>query len=229
MYRRLLMPSWVLSDIVDMLFDAVRLRKSAVEAWSRPLFEAFVCGCGYLFWTDDVLYWVAKPTVRWELFGGWSRLHHDTQAALESDIVNLYYWHGVMVPPFVILRPDRITIAGIDRVHNAEVRRVMIERYRHGEEIHGAAAFICDAGGRRLDHDERYGTLWRRDIPGDVERHIPDDEPIVTIEVVNRTPEPDGRFKHYWLRVPPTMRTAREAVAWTFNMPAEHYVPEIET
>jgi hypothetical protein len=97
----------------------------------------------------------------------------------------------------------------------------MIERYRHGEEIHGAAAFIRDAGGRRLDHDERFGTLWRRNFVGD--------EPIVMIEVVNRTPEPDGSFKRYWLRVPPTVRTAREAVAWTFNMPAEQYAPEIET
>jgi hypothetical protein len=221
MYRRLLMPSWVLSDIVDMLFDAVRLRKSAVEAWLRPLFEAFVCGCGYLIWTDDVLYWVAKPTVHWEVFWQWPRLHHDTHAALESDIVNMYCWHGVMVPPFVILRPDRITIAGIDRVHNAEVRRAMIERYRHGEEIHGAAAFIRDGGGERLDHDERYGTLWRRNMPND--------EPVVMIEVVNRTREPDGSFKRYWLRVPPNMPTAREAVAWTFNMPAEQYAPDKET
>jgi hypothetical protein len=114
-----------------------------------------------------------------------------------------------------------ITIAAIDRQTNAEIRRAMIERYRHGEEIHGAAAFIRDAGGERLDHDERYGTLWWRNVPGD--------EPIVTIEVVNRTREPDGSFKRYWLRVPPTMRTAREAVAWTFGMPAEQYAPEIET
>ncbi len=49
------------------------------------------------------------------------------------------------------------------------------------------------------------------------------------IEMVKRTPEPDGSFKRYWLRVPPKTRTAREAVAWTFNMPAERYAPEIET
>jgi hypothetical protein len=55
------------------------------------------------------------------------------------------------------------------------------------------------------------------------------DEPIVMIEVVNRTRDPDGGFKRYWLRVPPTVQTAREAVAWTFNMPAEQYAPEIET
>ena len=58
---------------------------------------------------------------------------------------------------------------------------------------------------------------------------IPDDEPIVMIEVVNRTREPDGSFKRYWVRVPPEMGTAREAVAWTFNMPASQYAPEIET
>jgi hypothetical protein len=48
------------------------------------------------------------------------------------------------------------------------------------------------------------------------------------IEMVNRTPEPDSSFRRYWLRVPPTMRTAREEVAWTFNMPAKQYAPEIE-
>ena len=123
-----------------------------------------------------------------------------------------------------------ITIAHIDQETNAEIRRVLIERYRRGEEIHGAAAFIRDAGGERLDYDERYGTLWRRNFfvgAGDERRR--DDEPIVMIEVVNRTPEPDGSFKHYWLRVPPTMRTAREAVAWTFDMRAKQYAPEIET
>jgi hypothetical protein len=42
------------------------------------------------------------------------------------------------------------------------------------------------------DHDERFSTLWRRNVP--------DDEPIVVIEVVNSTPEPNGRRRHYWLR-----------------------------
>ena len=97
----------------------------------------------------------------------------------------------------------------------------MIERYRRGDEIHGAAAFMRDASAKRLDHDERYGTLWRRNIP--------EDEPIVMVEVMNSTPSSDGSFKRYWLRVPPTMTTAREAVAWTFNVPAEQYAPEVET
>jgi hypothetical protein len=133
----------------------------------------------------------------------------------------IYAVHGIRVPQYVIERPRQISIERIDGEQNAEVRRVMIERYRHGEKLSGAAAFIRDAGGERLDHDERYGTLWRRSIP--------DDEPIVMIEVVNSTREPDGRFKRYWLRVPPDMTTAREAVAWTFNVPAEDYAPVKET
>ncbi len=225
--------TWDLSWTACALFGAVERRKPAVEAWLRPLFEAFAAGCWLIHWDDDALYWAAKPVVRRE--PGTQRLHHDARAAFDSDVVKLYFWHGVIVPGFVIARPDEITVAGIFNEINTEVRRVMIERYRHGAEIHGAAAFIRDAGGQRVDHDERYGTLWRRDIParvirdGEHEHHVPADEPIMMIEVVNRTPESDGRFRHYWLRVPPTMQTAREAVAWTFNMTAEQYAPEKET
>jgi hypothetical protein len=129
--------------------------------------------------------------------------------------------HGVQVPAFVIERPRDITVKKIDDEINAEVRRVMIDRYRDGEEINGAAAFLRDAGGVRVDHDEKFGTLWRREIS--------DDEPIVLLEVINATPEPDGRFKHYWLRVPPTMTTAHEAAAWTFDRSPEDYAPQVES
>jgi hypothetical protein len=131
--------------------------------------------------------------------------------------------YGVQVPQYVIARPGEISVEKIDQERNAEVRRVMIERYAMGgnSEIVGTGAYIRDAGGKRLDHDEAFGTLWRREMP--------DDEPIVMIEVVNSTAEPDGHFKRYFLRVPPTMRKAREAVAWTFNMTADEYAPMVET
>jgi hypothetical protein len=157
-------------------------------------------------------------------------LAHDAQGRLHSldgpacaypDGWSIYAVHGVRVPGYVIERPSEISVEKINGEQNAEVRRVMIERYRHGEEISGGAAYIRDAGGERLDHDERYGTLWRRNVPGD--------EPIVMVEVANATPEPDGRRKRYWLRVPPNARTARDAVAWTFDVPAAEYHPAIET
>ncbi|GLZ14241.1 hypothetical protein Acsp04_44760 [Actinomadura sp. NBRC 104425] len=49
------------------------------------------------------------------------------------------------------------------------------------------------------------------------------------IEVVNRTPEPDGSFPTCHLRVPPHVRAAREGVAWTFGLDEADYRPERET
>jgi hypothetical protein len=95
------------------------------------------------------------------------RLHCDTGPAVAyPDGWTIYAAHGVRVPGDVIERPDTITTTAIDGERNAELRRVMIERYRRGDEVSGAAAYIRDAGGEQLDCDERYGTLWRRDLPG---------------------------------------------------------------
>jgi hypothetical protein len=49
------------------------------------------------------------------------------------------------------------------------------------------------------------------------------------VKVVNSTPKPDGTYKDYFLRVPPTVRTAREAVAWTFDLDPTVYAPVLET
>ncbi len=54
-------------------------------------------------------------------------------------------------------------------------------------------------------------------------------EAIVAVEVLNSTPEPDGSFKRYLLRVPPAMQRARQAVAWTFGMTESEYLPELES
>lgn len=75
--------------------------------------------------------------------------------------------------------------------------------------------------GECIGHDD-VGTLWRLDDEG-----WP--EPVVMVGVVNSTPEPDGSFRDYFLRVPPTVQTPREAVAWTFGVEAEEYEPAIET
>lgn len=150
------------------------------------------------------------------------RLHCETGPAVAfPDGWTIYAARGVRVPRNVIERPDTITTTAIDGERNAEIRRVMIERYRHGEEVSGAAAYIRDAGGEQLDCDERYGTLWRRNFPGG------DDEPIVMIELVSPTSEPDGRRMRHWLRVPPNTTTSRKA--WMFSRSGRRYNPRKET
>jgi hypothetical protein len=75
----------------------------------------------------------------------------------------------------------------------------------HAVEIVIQSESSSVGGGERLDHDERYGTLWRHDFPGA-------GEPIMMVEVVNSTLEPDGSRKRHWLRMPPEMQMARQAV-----------------
>jgi hypothetical protein len=73
----------------------------------------------------------------------------------------------------------------------------------------------------RPSAQDETGVLWR------VEQ--PPEEPLVVVEVENATHEPDGTRKRYFLRVPPAMRTAREAVAWTFGATPDDYQPAVET
>lgn len=108
----------------------------------------------------------------------------------------LYYWHGVKVTEQIIMRPDTLTAAQIESEQNAEVRRVMIERY-------GTARYLKESGAE-LVHElpESYyvkglrgAKLYRKARSGDSD--------IVMVGVKNSTPEPDGSIKDYFLRVQP--------------------------
>jgi Domain of unknown function (DUF6745) len=167
-----------------------------------------------MHFTDDTLFWYAKPALHIEEIPGGRRLHSAETAAVESDIERLYFWHGVLVPAFVIVRPDWITVAHIQQEENAEVRRVMLERYGHER-------YMIDVGAIREQADD-YGELFRVARPNDTD--------LVMVRVLNSTPEPDGSQKRYMLRVPPHVTSAREAVAWTFGVErAEDYAPAVET
>ena len=125
--------------------------------------------------------------------------------------------HGVQVPADVIEHPESVTVARIDDERNAEVRRVLLERF-------GQARYIEESGTKKV-HEDECGQLYRRELV--------DDEPLTMIRVVNSTPEPtpvegceirNGKHhKVYWLRVPPDTKTAREGVAWTFGLKPEQY------
>lgn len=122
------------------------------------------------------------PSVRWA--DGWG----------------LYHWHGLRLPhdcEFIITQPQLITVQRIEAQHNLEVRRAMLE-------IYGLDRFVVDSGALVVnalppDHDIaglRGARLFRKQLPGDA-------EPLVLVELVNSTPEPDGTCRRYMLRVDP--------------------------
>jgi hypothetical protein len=223
-----------LSYLSTTAFGARQLRKPQVRSWSEPLLDAFVAGAWFLHWTETTLYWVAKPVVHVERTATARRPHNETGPALESAIENIYFWHGVMVPAFVVVRPDWITIQHIDTETNAEVRRVMIERY-------GIERYIRDAGATIVHSDlDQYGRTRRL-----LRRELANDEPVVMVEVTNATVEPDGSFRKYMMRVDPKAfdgRAGREchaAIASTWRKKGDHaqlffkrpedYEPTVET
>jgi hypothetical protein len=126
----------------------------------------------------------------------------------------IYAVHGVRVPADVIETPAaNFTRERILDEPNAEIRRVLIERVGHER-------FLSLTEAKPI-HGDNCGKLYRINLP--------DDEPIVLVEVVNSTPEPEGYCKHYFLRVPPQIAKARDAVAWTFGMQPDEYLPGIQT
>lgn len=150
-----------------------------------------------------------------------SRPHRaDAAAVAWPDGDEVYAWHGVRVEPWVITDPARITVEAIDAEQNAEVRRVLVEQF--GEDR------LVREGGAQLIHEDGTGRLWERPI-GPQFGWGRRDESLVMVEVTNSTPEPDGTRKTYFLRVPPLIRKARDAVAWTFGLDGTEYEPQVET
>jgi hypothetical protein len=146
------------------------------------------------------------------------RLHAAERPALAyPDDLRVWADHGVVVPRRIIEDPGSITVGDIDSQTNAEIRRVMTERF-------GPDRLIREGGADLVGEDET-GRLWRR-------RHAHTnwrDEALVMVEVQNSTPEPNGSVRTYFLRVPPSVRTAREAVAWTFGLDGPRYAPVVQT
>ncbi|MFB7383396.1 DUF6745 domain-containing protein [Kitasatospora purpeofusca] len=142
------------------------------------------------------------------------RLDRADGPALEySDGFALHAWRGMPVPAEFLAGLGTVTVERIRTEENAELRRVLLEHY-------GYERYLADSGAEPMHRDET-GVLWRIQLP--------DDEPVVMVEVVNSTAEPDGTFRTYWLRVPPDTRTARAGVAWTFGTTEAEYHPQRET
>jgi len=141
-------------------------------------------------------------------------LHSETEEAIRfADGYKIYSWSGTIVDRYVIERPELITIKDIEDEENIEVRRAKMERY-------GLGRYLTDTNATVLQQDE-FGTLYQKE--GE------DQEPILMVKVMNCTAEPDGTYREYFLRVPPDIRTAKAAVAWTFGLSESEYEPSFQS
>lgn len=170
---------------------------SVVILWEKPTHGPYTISVA----GRDVLHGEKRPAITYA--DGWS----------------IYAWRGVTIPREVVLNPDLITAAMIQRERNMEVRRVLMERL-------GTETYIKAIGAECIHHDKdglgNPRRLWRASESPE--------EPFVVVEVINSTPEPDGTSRHYFLRVPPTTETCQQAIAWTFGITdPDTYMPVVET
>jgi hypothetical protein len=220
--------SWLACTFIG----AKQLETAKPQEWSGPLFEAFCAGAWILHWTDDTLYWASKPTVHVERDpNGNRRLHNENFAALQSDVENLYFWHGVLVPAFVVVKPEWITVKHIQEEENAEVRRIMLERM-------GSERFAKEAQMVVLHEDELETNLPRTEEVEPGKRLLVgyekrkekarllrcdavldgDGRPLKFVHVICPSTE-----REYFLRVAHDMERAYEAVGSTFHMTEKEY------
>jgi hypothetical protein len=184
--------------------------RHGLRAWS-PLLDAFGAGLWLSWVLEDEVVVVPRPQLRLE----GDRLHAaDGSAVFWPPRSGYYFLSGVHVPYAVVMKPGALTPSRVLEERNTEVQRAMVHRYGGYQRV------LREREAVPVDVD-RFGTLYRLPVRGS--------EPRALVRVINATPDADGRRREYFLRVPPAMRTAREAVAWTLGMPAAAYDPSTET
>ncbi len=167
---------------------------------------------------DGQLHSIAGPAVVWE------------------DGTAHCFLRGVLIPPRLwgLLMRGELEIDEVMRTRNQAVQAVLMEQIGWADAMRNPR-YTCV----KVDHDERWGTLW------DIEWWSGEPDPqrpwlrnqATVLEVVNRSREPDGHFRHYWLQVNRDLRpiqadgtlgvsqprTSLNAVASTFGMLGEEY------
>lgn len=139
------------------------------------------------------------------------RLHSaDGPAVSYPDGWEPYSWHGVRVEEEWIRNPESLDPESILGQPNLELRQAM------ADIAGGWDVVLARAGARPIDRDDDplIGTLLEVDTRGQRARFL---------EVLC------GTGRRFLLHVPPECRTAREANAWTYGLPADQYAPELRT
>jgi len=163
------------------------------------------CVSGYYLGSEQAWLIRKPPILARDAVG---HLHNSTgKAVVYRDGWGGYAWHGVIVPERLILAPETLTREDWMNEHDLEVRRVIQERMPN---------FVETVGAQVLDTGER-GTLVAVDLGMDPEG--------VAHYVHMRDSSTE---REYYLRVPPEIMRANQAVAWTFGLTEEEYQPEQE-
>jgi len=132
----------------------------------------------------------------------------DGPAVMYADGFSLYALHGVTIPKFWTQR--KLSAWEVLNTLNLEQRRVGCELVGWDKIINEVQAELIDK-----DDDPEIGEL--------VKCHMPD------VGMVSFLRVKCGTGRQFALPVPPEMRTAQQANAWTWGLESGDYTPEVRT
>ncbi|MEG3977601.1 hypothetical protein QT970_23665 [Microcoleus sp. herbarium8] len=149
--------------------------------------------CGWIFPFEKICVVCDRP--RHLRFDSQNRLHAEAEPAIEfADGWNFYYYHGVRLPEeYGQVPPNQWQSQWLLTEENAELRRVLIQGIGYDR--------ICqELLAKQIDSWQEYALLQIDNA---------DVEPICLLKMTC----PSTGFIHA-LRVPPNLRSAREAIRW---------------
>lgn len=157
--------------------------------------------CGWVSFYEDVVVFQDRPcTIKMD---EQNRTHcEDGPAIAYSDGFAIYVWHGVTIHPEWITNKSALTPKIALTWENIEQRRCACE-------ILGWVHILKELNAKTIDTDDdpMVGTL--------VEVTIPDIGKEKFLKVLC------GTGREFAIPVPPEMKTALEANAWTYDIPAD--------
>ena len=180
--------------------------------------------CGWWWPFENAVILTERPTQIYR--DADHRLHNDTgPALLYSDGWGIWAINGLRTDRKIIEAPETLTAAEVRDERNAEIRRHMLDRYKGLRGAEAQRAWIKDLRLMPIsveDITEKLQpsalTMWRLshgDKPCECKLYkakVPDDEDLAILMVTCTS-----TLKEVSLRVPPTIKTAAEARAWTFG------------
>jgi len=138
------------------------------------------------------------------------KLHNEVQKCMEyRDGWGFYAWHGTKVPEYVITTPkEQITKEVWLKEENQEIKRCLVEKVGYDKFMEWFKPATIDTWA-----DYKLHRIFEQ----------VDGEELRLLQMKDTSTE-----RIYFLRVPPTVKTCREAVAWSFQLDADKYLPEQE-
>lgn len=158
------------------------------------------------------------------------RLHSESGMACEySDGWGVYAWHGLLVPEWIVRQPEKITVPAIQQEINAEIRRVMLERFGLDRFLRESDATLIHRDTLKASFPQFVNTGDQREFLG----YVPGTETISLYELPVKNA--DGRnarvvhivcpstMRDYVLGVDASQTRAVAAVASTFGLSEKEY------